>query len=157
MDQLNAVVRILAVSSNESQLAALARILGHTTWVLETADSLSSADQILNTGDVQVMLCDQQLPDGTWKDALLSLSSMPIPPELVILSASGDDRLWAEVLNLGAWDMLVTPFYPKEVFRTIHLAWQHWMDSSRRCANVGAARKPAAGASAPRTLIAGVS
>jgi len=33
-----------------------------------------------------------------------------------------DDRLWAEVLNLGAYDLLIKPFDTQEVLRTVGLA-----------------------------------
>ncbi|HYO82493.1 MAG TPA: response regulator [Bryobacteraceae bacterium] len=152
---MNTVVRILAISSNENQLAALARIVSHTTWILETASHLSSAEQILSRNEVQVLLCDERLPDGTWRDAVERALRLPAPPEVVVVSKTGEDRLWAEVLNLGAWDVLICPFQAKEVFRTIHMAWQRCMDHTRRC-SPAAMRKPAGSVSANLSLSAGV-
>lgn len=80
---------------------------------------------------VHVVLCDPRLPDGTWKDLLETIADIPEPPQLIVTAHHADDRLWAEVLNLGAWDVLVKPFHPKEVYRTIHLAWRHWTDNRR--------------------------
>jgi hypothetical protein len=40
--------------------------------------------------------------------------------------ADGDDRLWAEALNLGAYEVLVQPFDPEEVTRVVFSAWRNW-------------------------------
>jgi len=37
-----------------------------------------------------------------------------------------DEQLWAEALNLGAWDVLAKPFVRSEVIRSVKLAWDHW-------------------------------
>lgn len=37
-----------------------------------------------------------------------------------------DERLWAEVLNLGGYDVLPTPFEPDEVTRVCTGAWLAW-------------------------------
>jgi len=47
---------------------------------------------------------------------------------LIVASRLADDRLWAEALNLGAWDVLAKPFDRREVFRSVKSAWQHWHD-----------------------------
>ena len=73
---------------------------------------------------------------GDWKDVLELTSEMNEPAQLIVLSRDGDERLWAEVLNLGAWDVLIKPFHPKEVYRTIHSAWQHGCATRRRPAGV---------------------
>jgi hypothetical protein len=38
---------------------------------------------------------------------------MPIPPQLIVADRLARDGLWAEVLNLGCYDLLMTPFKPK--------------------------------------------
>ena len=40
------------------------------------------------------------------------------------------ERLWAEALNLGAYDVLAKPYDPTEVVRSVSLAWLQW--TSRR-------------------------
>jgi FixJ family two-component response regulator len=70
-----------------------------------------------------VILCEEILCDGTWKDLLLLTQEMPVPHNLIVTASNADDRLWAEVLNLGAYDVLQKPFRAQEVFRTIGLAW----------------------------------
>jgi DNA-binding response OmpR family regulator len=89
-----------------------------------------------------LVLCDEVLPDGNWKDMLLLLQKQPDPNYLIVTSPTADDRLWAEVLNLGAYDVLAKPFHSNEVFRTIGLAWRQWTN----------ARKPVGSAPSPRVM-----
>ena len=48
------------------------------------------------------------------------------PPYLVVTSRLADDYLWAEALNLGAYDVLPKPFETAEVERVLGSAWLHW-------------------------------
>jgi hypothetical protein len=48
------------------------------------------------------------------------------PPNLIVSSRLADDRLWAEVLNLGGYDVLARPFNRVEVIRVVQAAWRAW-------------------------------
>jgi len=56
------------------------------------------------------------------------ISHQPDPPLVIVTSHLADERLWAEALNLGAYDVLAKPFDAIEVGRILGLAWQHWQD-----------------------------
>ncbi len=71
-------------------------------------------------------MCEQQLPDGDWKDLLEQTLETPNPPSLIVTSRLADDHLWSEVLNLGGYDVLNRPFRESEVFRDVGLAFLHW-------------------------------
>jgi DNA-binding NtrC family response regulator len=45
---------------------------------------------------------------------------------LIVTSRLADDRLWAEALNLGAYDVIAKPFDASEVVRIAGLACAHW-------------------------------
>ena len=120
-------VRVLSVSQHECDQIALAHIFGHTAWELETARGLLEASQKLlrpqpGSGS-PVIICDESLPDGTWKELLHLTQDLSRPHNLIVTSHCPDDRLWAEVLNFGAYDVLQRPFRAQEVFRTVGLAW----------------------------------
>jgi hypothetical protein len=77
-------------------------------------------------------------------------------PRLIVFSRNADDRLWAEVLNLGGFDLLATPFREEEFVFAIGSAWLDWEREKerrrlRKCAH--AERLPidlAIGAKRPR-------
>jgi DNA-binding response OmpR family regulator len=131
MNEMSGTVRVLAVSPNESDLLILSRIIDHSAWSFESASSLADAKQLLARFQTHVVVCDRKLRDGDWKDMLEIVSALPNPPQLIVVSKDADERLWAEVLNRGAWDVLLKPFHPKEVYQSIHLAWRHWLDGCR--------------------------
>jgi FixJ family two-component response regulator len=72
------------------------------------------------------------LPDGRWQDILSSVTDADNPPCLIVSSNLADERLWAEVLNEGGYDLLPKPFESKEVTRVISLAWLHWKNQLER-------------------------
>jgi DNA-binding NtrC family response regulator len=139
MDDFGSNVRILTISPQQTDQAVLSRILGHSAWTHVTASTVSEAARHLANSHFHVVLAERKLPDGDWTDIVELTSGMNERPQVIVLSRDGDERLWAEVLNLGAWDILIKPFHPKEVYRTIHSAWQHGSSVRRRPAGVAGA------------------
>jgi len=45
---------------------------------------------------------------------------------LIVTSRNADDRLWAEALNMGAYDVLSQPFERVEVARAVESARRHF-------------------------------
>ena len=87
------------------------------------------------------MLAESEMSDGNWRRLLKDMASLSVPPNLIVSSRLADQRLWAEVLNLGGYDVLMTPFEPEEVLRVTLAARRHW-----RCKQVdGRARAARAG------------
>jgi len=66
------------------------------------------------------------LAGGNWQALLGDLQSRVNPPNLIISSRLADERLWAEVLNLGGFDVLAQPFERSEVLRVVRMAWMAW-------------------------------
>jgi DNA-binding response OmpR family regulator len=52
-------------------------------------------------------------------------------PLLIVTSRSADDALWAEVLNLGGYNVLAKPFDSREVFHVVANAWLHWKNQGK--------------------------
>jgi DNA-binding response OmpR family regulator len=95
-----------------------------------------------------VILCETDLLPGTWRDLLEHIPRTPNPPAVIVSSRLADERLWAEALNLGAWDVLARPFIPSEVFHAVSAAWRHWRNQQESPATAVQAIKAAAWASA---------
>jgi hypothetical protein len=73
-----------------------------------------------------VLLCERDHADGNWEDLLKATARLPAPPNLIVFSRLADESLWAQVLNLGGFDVLMTPFEAEEVLRVTFAAWSHW-------------------------------
>jgi DNA-binding NtrC family response regulator len=125
-------VKVLLISPSESDAVALRRFLSHTAWSLEVAGTLADALAKLEANAAPVIFCAQTVPDGTWQDALAMTSVLPYRPNVIVLSTQPDDKLWMEVLDSGAYDLLGKPLKADEVFRIISLAWLQWKQQLRQ-------------------------
>lgn len=124
-------VCVLAICPSKTDHTALAHIFGHTAWEFDSASNLTEATLKLTNSSASVLLCEERLPDGTWKDLLAHTRTMPSPPVVIVVSRRADDELWAEALKLNAYDVLAKPFQQREVINTIGLAWRYW-DAGRK-------------------------
>jgi DNA-binding response OmpR family regulator len=71
---------------------------------------------------ISVVICEGVLPDDNWKDLLAGMGRAKASPVLVVTSSIADESLWAEVLNLGGYDVLAQPFDREEVIRVVRSA-----------------------------------
>jgi response regulator RpfG family c-di-GMP phosphodiesterase len=118
---------LLSISPVEEDHLALEAILGHSTTMLFKARDINSALMLLQKHDTAVVFCERDLVPRTWIDVLEHIKALPITPSLLVTSRLADERLWAEALNLGAWDVLVShPFVRDEVIRCVESGWRHW-------------------------------
>jgi DNA-binding NtrC family response regulator len=120
------IVSVLAISPYEDDHIFLNSIFGHSKWQIRGVRSWREAVEYLSKNPTPVVVCERDLPDCSWKDVLSELAALPGQPLLVVTSRLADDDLWAEVLNLGGYDVLMKPFDKTEVFRVISLAWLSW-------------------------------
>ena len=95
-------------------------------WSLVASASLASSVSILRETPIAIVVCESELFPDTWREVLEQLSLLPDPPLLIVTSRLADERLWAEALNLGAYDVLAKPFNAPEVIRVLNSAWDHW-------------------------------
>ena len=116
----------LAVSPFEADLSFLQRMFDDADWKLFTAHTYKEGMTQLSRELIPVVLCEYQLPDGNWKDVLSELAPILEPPRLIVVSHHADERLWLEVLNLGGFDLLATPFREVEAGYAIGTAWLDW-------------------------------
>lgn len=126
MGAAEAVVSVLAVSAADEDYVSLQHVFSHSKWRLDRARSCQEAGEALRRGEFPVIICAARLPDGTWKDLLTDLRAYAVPPRLIVVSATADDRLWGEVLDQGGYDVLGKPFDAREVIRVVSLAWRQW-------------------------------
>ena len=73
-----------------------------------------------------MLLCERYQADGSWEDLLRATAGLRTPPNIIVFSRLADESLWAEVLNMGGFDVLIKPFQPEEVLRVTFAAWSRW-------------------------------
>lgn len=105
---------LLCINSEKRQHASLRAIVHDLSWRMWSATTCLDALKLLGSESVQAVFCEAVLPDGTWKDILTTGTGAGAPP-LIVTSRLADACLWSEVLNLGGYDVLATPFTAPEV------------------------------------------
>ena len=97
-------------------------------WTLRPCATVESAIGALCDARIPLVVTERDLAPGSWRDILENILLLPDPPVLIVTSRLADEYLWAEALNLGAYDMLAKPFDASEVVRVLGSAWRHWTD-----------------------------
>ena len=115
---------VLFVSPVRRDHAALRHILLRKARAISAASCRKALRQLRQT-PVPVVLCDRDLPDGSWLDILGQADRAPSRPLVIVASRLADERLWSEVLNLGAFDLIAKPFSASDVLHVLSAAWLH--------------------------------
>ena len=124
-------ISIVLVSPHPEDVTYLRHILHHRDWHIHLSTSTAEASRLIAMHNPCVIICERDLPDGNWKDILHQTESMAHAPLLLVVSRHADENLWAEVLNLGGYDVLLKPFDRAEVVRVVGMAWRYWMSNVR--------------------------
>ena len=126
-------ISVLAVTPDLQDHDALDSMLPQPQWRLHKARSLRTALTKLKNGQsFPVVLCERDLAPDSWRQLLDYLMHLDRPPLLIVMSHLADERLWAEALNLGAYDVLAKPFDEHEVVRALRSAWRRWRQDVSR-------------------------
>lgn len=120
-------VTVLAVAP-EPDRAVLRRMLEHSRWALVEASTIAEALATLRERLPVVLICEAELPDGTWAELLQHAQNLPVPPPVIVTARQADDDFWMQVLNLGGYNVLGKPFSEREVFEMVSVAWRHRKD-----------------------------
>jgi DNA-binding response OmpR family regulator len=92
-------------------------------WRLIAAPDCGEAWRVLHRDNVDVVVVEAEFPDGiAWRDLIHEIAEMHGCQAVIVASRLADDRLWAEVLNLGGYDLLAKPFDRDELVRVIAMA-----------------------------------
>ncbi len=114
--------RILFISGHRDDALRLSQMLRALPLALEHVDTVQQARTKLSQDTYDVILTEAALSDGNWVDVLHLTRENPREVEVIVTDPHADARFWAEVLNLGAYDLLAQPFYEPEVRRILYNA-----------------------------------
>ena len=116
-------VSVLLASPLEEDHSSLREILTRSRWTLFETRTCQEALALIKRHGVPIVICERTLPDGDWTTLLGATVDMPQRPQLIVTSRLADHHLWADVLSLGGYDVLMSPFDAAEVARVVLLAW----------------------------------
>jgi DNA-binding NtrC family response regulator len=120
-------ITILTVSPSPDDHARLRQIFQNQNWRILHAQTFTEAMRAIPREQPSVIVCERTLMDGNWKDLYRQTERIEPAPLLVVMAQDADQNLWAEVLNLGAYDVLAKPLDKGEVVRVVSMAWRQWL------------------------------
>jgi DNA-binding response OmpR family regulator len=119
-------VSALLVGEYESDRFLVNEVFKKLGWKLLEARDRRRAIRYLENTAVQVVITKTDVPNWSWRRVLSDLRRMAKPPQLIVTSRTADESLWAEVLNVGGYDVMAQPFESYEVERVIASALRHF-------------------------------
>jgi DNA-binding response OmpR family regulator len=130
---------VLSVSPMPEDHLMLRHILDSALWKVSAVATRRSAIERLRASAVSVVICESVLEDGTWKDILEHNQACSYAPPLIVTSRLTNEYLWAEVLNLGGYDVLPKPFNDREVRHVLQTVSLQQTPAAQRTRAAGAA------------------
>jgi DNA-binding response OmpR family regulator len=113
--------RVLLLSTDETETALLKELLREHA-ILTPAGNLSELAALLKANSYDALFCAWSFQRGTWKEAVRNIQESHPGLPVIVLSSAPENREWAEVLEAGAFDLLVPPYEERAVLAVLEQA-----------------------------------
>ena len=113
--------RVLLLSTDESETALLKELLSEHVMVTSAQD-LCELPGLLKSNNYDALFCAWSFQRGTWKEAVRKIQESYPGLPVVVLSSSPENREWSEVLEAGAFDLLVPPYEKESMLAVLEQA-----------------------------------
>ena len=125
------LVRILLIDDDPQAQALIQMALADApfTHTLELAANGTSGTARIRSGEHDIYLVDQQLPDGTGLDIIRSAKADGIDKPFILLTDYGSGELDEAALNEGAADYVEKHLVGAHLQRSIRYALRHWQSA----------------------------
>ena len=90
--------------------------------MLTPAGNLSELAALLKCNSYDALFCAWSFQRGTWKEAVRNIQESQPGLPVIVLSSSPENREWSEVLEAGAFDLLVPPYEKQSVLAVLEQA-----------------------------------
>lgn len=114
--------KILIVDDEEIILQSLTQYLTGKGFHVLGADTIASAKNVLNEDNVDLVLLDIKLPDGSGLELLPQIQKLEEKPLVIVMTAYGTVETAVKAMKSGAYDFIQKPFRTKDIELIIKLA-----------------------------------
>jgi DNA-binding NtrC family response regulator len=108
-------VRALLVSPDMDVRSPLLRTLEALPGNVTICSTRAQAEEVLARGPVDIVFCDEHLPDGSYCDLIHSYHSDQGIPRVVLITRTGEWELYFEATSKGAFDVIRAPWYATDM------------------------------------------
>jgi len=106
---------------------ALSRILGKAGYRCLEAEDVPSALAAMDADEVDLILCDMQMPGASGLDLVKALQPRIPDTSVVMVSSTEDAEIAIECLAQGAFGYVLKPFQPREILVQVNGALRRRM------------------------------
>src|SRR5215831_8096905 len=99
--------KILIIDDEEQLRSLVKRIVALEGFTVVEASNLYDARKLLERGDVNVVLCDVKLPDGSGVDFVKEIKPKYSFIEIILLTAYGNIKDGVQAMKNGAFDYVM--------------------------------------------------
>ena len=114
--------KLLLVCSPQQRSRLLEVLEGKTFEIDCAAGFLDAKEKLGGSARYALLVVDAELSDGSWQDLLQLARRSGRTAAAIVCARLGDHRLWAEVLESGAYDLITEPYQQQEVARIVEAA-----------------------------------
>jgi len=111
--------RALILTADEAAAAILPGIIQQSGLLPISIATLAYLRSYHWNSTISLLLCEEQLPDGTFRDALNFLGGTARHIPVIVFSRVAEWENYLEAVRCGAYDCLRYPFRPGELERLI--------------------------------------
>jgi DNA-binding NtrC family response regulator len=111
--------KILLAMPPERQLRFLNILESENYDVTLAADGHRAGTVLAIPSHYDVVIVDAELPDGGWRSVLEQVLVSRPECEVLVYSRCGEEELWADVIQSGAFDLIPEPLNRGELLRIV--------------------------------------
>lgn len=113
---MNRPTKLLLVDDAPTILTLLSNLFGKSHEVLKSS-TLGEAREFLNSHDVDLVICDLNMPDGRGQElvSFMKADSRTSGLPIVVLSSNDNTSVKLELLRMGVDDYVLKPFNLEEL------------------------------------------
>ena len=111
--------RIFLVLTADRRTRLLELLDGKGYQLVCAAGFEDACEKLAGSMCYDLLFVDAELEDGRWQNLLECARSFGAVSAAVVCARLGDHQLWAEVLQSGAYDLMIEPYDEKEIARIV--------------------------------------
>lgn len=111
--------KVLIVDDDSTTRTLLRDILEPMHYAVLDAENGQKAYELIQKESIDLLITDRSMPVLGGLELLQRLREEKNNMPVLIISAFGEERLWAEAIGLGAEDYILKPFTSEEVLKVV--------------------------------------
>jgi len=127
-------VLVAIVTAEPTRWEGLSRIISSCGLCPVRCETLAAAIKLIAQHHVELVLCDDELPDGNFRQLIAYLRSPRQLTPVVVISHFDDWGSYLDAMTAGAFEYVAFPPYPQELEQAVAAA----LAESQACQQVSA-------------------